>query len=249
MAEKSAYTSNGTAMSPFPETAVTEKRGVFGQPEGETADLAALLRSLGVDISGIADLHRLAAVSGERTTDPADLLGRFHYAAVMGCQLRKLSRQASGAEADLFLEKAALETAAYLEGKGFPAFIAHPEDEFDPLRRMGLLPVKVLAKQAGLGWQGRSLLIVSSEFGPIHRWIAVLTNLELVPGDPLPNQCGECRECIDKCPGGALRFAPFTDHPERREDVLDITACKGDDGCSVCLVVCPWAKQHIGSAG
>jgi epoxyqueuosine reductase len=86
-------------------------------------------------------------------------------------------------------------------------------------------------------------LIVSPEYGPIHRWIAVLTNLELQPGEPIDNRCGECRLCIDKCPGGALRYAAFLAHPERREDVLDIRACRGDEGCTVCLVVCPWVKQ------
>jgi hypothetical protein len=75
--------------------------------------------------------------------DPADLLGKFSFAIVLGIPLGKRS---SGSEADLFLEKAALDTAAYLEEKGFPAFTIHPEDEFDPVRRLGLLPLKVLGK-------------------------------------------------------------------------------------------------------
>jgi hypothetical protein len=29
--------------------------------------------------------------------------------------------------------------------------------------------------------------------------------------------------------------------------VLDITLCKGDDSCKVCLAVCPWFKSS--SAG
>ena len=120
--------------------------------------------------------------------------------------------------------------------------IVHTEDEFDPTNRIGLMSLKVLAKAAGLGWQGRSLLIVSPRYGPIHRWIAILTNMDLHDDEPIPNQCGDCSLCIDKCPQGVLTLAPFDDHPERREDVLDIGLCKGDDGCRVCLVVCPWAK-------
>jgi epoxyqueuosine reductase len=130
----------------------------------------------------------------------------------------------------------------YLEQRGEPALVIHTEDEFDPRQRIGLLSLKVLAKGAGLGWQGRSLLIVNPEYGPVHRWIAVLTNMELQADRPIPNRCGECSVCVDKCPKGALTLVSFDDHPDRREDVLDIQACLGDEGCTVCLVVCPWAK-------
>ena len=78
------------------------------------------------------------------------------------------------------IEKAALEIMSFLEGCGYPSLIIHTEDEFDPINRIGLLSLKVLAKEAGLGWQGRSLLIVSPEYGPIHRLIAILTNIPLI---------------------------------------------------------------------
>jgi epoxyqueuosine reductase len=142
------------------------------------------------------------------------------------------------------MEKAALDVMGYLEARGYPALIIHAEDEFDPIRRMELLSLKVLAKGAGLGWQGRSLLIISPEYGPVHRWIAVLTNMDLQADEPIPNQCGDCSLCVDKCPKGALTLVPFDDHPDRREDVLDIQACLGDEGCRVCLVACPWAKAE-----
>lgn len=104
------------------------------------------------------------------------------------------------------------------------------------------MSLKVLAKAAGLGWQGRSLLIVSPQHGPIHRWIGVLTDMEL-PGDtPIPNQCGDCALCVEECPAGALNLAAFDDHPACREDVLDINLFRGDDGCIECLTVCPWAQ-------
>jgi len=46
------------------------------------------------------------------------------------------------------------------------------------------------------------------------------------------------------CPKGALTLVPFDGHPDRREGVLDIQACLGDEGCKVCLVVCPWTKAE-----
>jgi len=142
------------------------------------------------------------------------------------------------------MEKAALEVMTYLEERCQSALIIHTEDEFDPRQRMGLLSLKVLVKGAGLGWQGRSLLIISPEYGPVHRWVAVLTDIDLHADVPIPNRCGDCSLCIDKCPKGALTLVPFDDHPEHRAEVLDIQACLGDEGCRVCLVVCPWTKAE-----
>jgi epoxyqueuosine reductase len=206
----------------------------------ETAKLKSIAKDLGVDLFGIADLKRLEGISFGGGGAPAGLTDRFRYAIVLGAQLHKLGKEATGADLDLFLEKAALRLSACLEKKNDRALIIHPEDEIDPVRRLGLLSLKVLAKAAGLGWQGRSLLIVSPEYGPVHRWIALLTNLELEPGAPLENRCGDCRLCVDNCPQQALKFVPFADHPEHREDVLDVQTCKGDDSCLVCLEVCPW---------
>lgn len=215
----------------------------------ETEQLKAFVLSLGIDLVGIADLEALAGMPAGIDLGAAGFLREYRYAVVLGAQLYKFGRRASGSEVSLLMEKAALDVMSYLEERGYPALIIHTEDEFDPIRRMGLLSLKVLAKGAGLGWQGRSLLIISPEYGPIHRWIAVLTGMELQADRPVPNQCGRCSLCIDRCPTEALRLVPFDDHPQQREDVLDIQACMGDDGCKVCLVVCPWGKGQRTAQG
>jgi epoxyqueuosine reductase QueG len=61
----------------------------------------------------------------------------------------------------------------------------------------------------------------------------------------MQNQCEFCTLCVDKCPQKALTAVSFEDHPEHREDVLNVETCKGDYGCKVCIVVCPWAQQHL----
>ncbi|GAK59481.1 iron-sulfur cluster binding protein [Candidatus Vecturithrix granuli] len=227
-----------------------DNRDSQNQQLGKTADLKFFVRSLGVDVVGIADLKLLGGMSiGIIASDSADFLRRYQWAIVLGAQLGKLGKNVSGTEVNVFLEKAALEIMAYLEEQGYCGLIVHTEDEFDPINRLGLLSLKMLAKGAGLGWQGRSLLIISPEYGPIHRWIAVLTNMDLQADEPIPNQCGDCSFCVDTCPYNALRFVSFDDHPEHREDVLDIRACRGDDGCTVCLLVCPWAKSNRSGAG
>ena len=208
-----------------------------------TTELNSFIAGLGVDMHAIADLRQLALKGGDMEFNAIDFWGKYLYAVILGVQLGKLGKDVTGVMADLFLERAALEVLNYLERKGYPCLIIHPEDEFDPVNRFGLVSLKVLAKEAGLGWQGRSLLIISPQYGPIYRLIAVATNLPLDPGHRMAGRCGKCTLCIKKCPAGALTLQYFDDRPVRREDVLDITKCKGDDGCLVCLEVCPWRTR------
>lgn len=137
----------------------------------------------------------------------------------------------------------AYDIMAYLDKRHYKYLVIHPEDEFDVQNRLGLLSLKILAKQAGIGWQGRSLLIISPEYGPIHRLIAVLTNMKLKPDRPVKNLCGDCTECINKCPKNSLMLRQFDDHPNSREEVLDIKTCLGDKGCMICILKCPYLKN------
>ena len=207
-----------------------------------TQELKDSVRGDGIDLIGIADLQRLEGMPIGIPDISTFITDNFRFAVVIGAQLYKLGRKATGSEVSLYMEKAAIQVQEYLEKLGNPSLIIHTEDEYDPDNRMGLLSLKVLAKEAGLGWQGRSLLIINPELGPVHRWIAVLTNMELEADLAIPNQCGDCSLCIDKCPTGALTLVDFDDHPKDRADVLDIHKCLGDEGCKICLAVCPWAK-------
>ncbi|SJZ32533.1 tRNA epoxyqueuosine(34) reductase QueG [Selenihalanaerobacter shriftii] len=64
---------------------------------------------------------------------------------------------------------------------------------------------RALARRSGIGWQGKNCSIINPEYGS---WIfigGVITNLELEIDSELEKECGECRECIESCPTGALK--------------------------------------------
>ena len=212
----------------------------------ETEDLKGFVRNLDVDLVGVADVRLLQGMPLGLPLDPSRFFQTYRYGIVMGLPVGKLGKKVPGRQISLSLEKAAIEVVAYLEERGYRALTIHTEDEFDPINRLGFMSLKVLGKAAGLGWQGRSLLIVSPRCGPLHRLVAVLTNMHLKADSPIPNRCDGCTLCIDSCPTGALKWVAFEDHPERREDVLDIRACLGDDGCRVCLITCPWGNFSTG---
>ncbi|MFX1307745.1 MAG: 4Fe-4S binding protein [Promethearchaeota archaeon] len=209
----------------------------------ERENLRKYIENLDVDIYGIADMKLLTEMETGLPIDTKKFLNMFLYAIVLGAQYGKLGKKASGGKTALFLEEAAFSIMEYLEDKGFRQLIIHTEDEFDPINRKGFMSLKLLAKTAGLGWQGRSLLIISPEYGPLHRLIAILTNLPLQTNQVIKNECGDCRKCIEACPRNALTFVAFEDHPSCREDVLDIKTCLGDNGCLVCILSCPRLKK------
>ena len=209
----------------------------------ETENLRKFIAKLNIDIYGIADMHLLKEMETGLPTDLKKFLNIFPYAIVLGAQYGKLGKKVSGGKTALFLEEAAFSIMEYLEDKGYKQLIIHTEDEFDPINRLGFMSLKILAKKAGLGWQGRSLLIISPEYGPLHRLIAILTDLPLQVNQAIKNECGNCQECIGACPQNSLTFIDFEDHPTRREDVLDIKTCLGDNGCMVCILSCPWLRK------
>jgi len=210
----------------------------------ESEHLKSFITDLGIDRVGIVDLKVLKGIPTGLPALPVldSVLKNYRYAVVMGIPFGKLGSKASGRDVSKFMEKAIVEVVSFMEEKRCYALPIHTEDEFDPVGRIGLLSLKAMAHAAGLGWQGRSLLIVSPDHGPLHRLGAVLTNMELQPDQPIENQCGECSICVDKCPTHALTLVKFKNHPETREDVLDLQRCLGDDSCPVCIKVCPFVS-------
>lgn len=63
---------------------------------------------------------------------------------------------------------------------------------------------RAIAVLAGIGWRGRSSLLVTPQFGARVRLVSVLTDMPLKADRPIEGNCGECRMCMDMCPAGAI---------------------------------------------
>ncbi len=105
---------------------------------------------------------------------------------------------------------------------------------------------KVAAHLAGLGWIGKNCLLVTPQVGPRARWISVLTDAPLAPtGEPMEEQCGGCRECVDICPAQAFTGRPFR-KGEPRSARFDVVKCEEyypNEACGLCLYVCPHGRR------
>ncbi len=147
--------------------------------------------------------------------------------------------------------------AAWLKQKGFRAepreatFHNLPADLITPL------PQKTVATLAGLGWIGKCALLITPEFGPALRLNSILTDAPLPVGAPIrASKCGECRVCVDICPGGAPSGKDWK-QGMARADFFDAFACQEacvrvgrERGlsnliCGKCVARCPYTIRWL----
>jgi len=109
------------------------------------------------------------------------------------------------------------------------------------------------AAQAGIGWHGKSTMLIDPRLGTWFFLGEILTTLDLPPDDPQPDRCGKCERCISACPTGAIT-APHRLDARRCISYLTIEL-KGSIpvklrplignrifGCDDCLDACPWNR-------
>lgn len=115
-------------------------------------------------------------------------------------------------------------------------------------------PVKevALATQAGLGWEGKHTLSLDRR-GSWYFLGEILCDLPLVYDDAISPHCGDCTQCIDHCPTGAIT-APYRVDARRCISYLTIEhhgsipvefrKPMGNRiyGCDDCQLVCPWNR-------
>jgi epoxyqueuosine reductase len=151
------------------------------------------------------------------------------------------------------LDDAASRVASLIQSKGYRALPVSASERISDEKICALFSHKLGARLAGLGWIGKSCLLVTKENGPRVRFISVLTDAPLEPtGKPLEQQCGDCTECVKACPAQAFTGRNFkADEP--REARYDAGKCERYFGslveegklsvCGMCLYSCPHGKN------
>lgn len=229
-----------------------------------TEELKVAARTAGADLVGAADL---GPFQGAGTLLPPHVLGQFTRAVSLAVHLDH--KIVDGIEAgptpdyaehhcevNARLDSITLQLVKWVAARGFSARAVPASQIMDEISLLGSISHKAVARLAGIGWQGKSLLIVSPQYGPRIRLSTVLTDMPLTPDRPLKNRCGTCAKCTTACPASAIKNVRTQDRYGSREDALYFNRCveqtcrfksRPDIGaqiCGVCVSVCPFGRRN-----
>jgi epoxyqueuosine reductase len=109
------------------------------------------------------------------------------------------------------------------------------------------------AAEAGIGWHGKSTMLIDEKLGTWFFLSEILTTLELPADKPARDRCGTCERCITACPTGAItaphkldarRCISYLTIELKSSIPLELRPLIGDRifGCDDCLDACPWNR-------
>ena len=101
---------------------------------------------------------------------------------------------------------------------------------------------KLAAHLAGLGWIGKSCLLITPEFGPRVRFTTILTDASLATGIPIDKKCGQCQICVVSCPVQAFKGKEFQpgDPVDMRFNTRACFEYRHTHPCGICVAKCPF---------
>jgi epoxyqueuosine reductase QueG len=140
--------------------------------------------------------------------------------------------------------------ATLLRKEGYTALICD-----DSKNKGSILPLKLAAIRAGIGWQGKNSMLVTKKYGTFLALGGIVTNANFEHNtEQETNRCKSCKKCQQACPLKALEQAYVLNKnkclsyllqndnlPEEAKTVIENRVID----CEICQQVCPWNTKHI----
>ena len=229
-------------------------------------DLRALAMSLGADLYGMADLRPYEAAMVEQG---GQLVSGYPFAISVGLRLldtivdqvpnrsqravRVSYRSHTYDVVNGRLDQISSLLASSLQREGYRSMPVPASERIDDDRICAMFSHKMAAHLAGMGWIGKSCLLVTPQYGPRVRWTTVLTDYPFSQvGTPMGPRCGDCEQCVKACPTGAFTGRMF-DQKEPREARFDAGKCERyfkdmekqmpKPVCGMCVYICPHGQN------
>jgi len=229
----------------------------YSEPVMDSSLLREKITGFGASLVGFADMREFApwprAISIALALDPVILKG------VKTGPTPEYYREYL--RANTTLNEIAQRTVRLLLGAGyraeaFPATIMDSDPEYKRTLRAAFQH-KTAATRAGLGFIGKSGLLITPNLGPRVRLVTVFTDLSFPTGQPiLEGRCGGCRLCVEACPAGAIKGREWRAGMARGE-LLEGRACYGEAKrllkervgrdeavCGICVAICPGGQMR-----
>ena len=118
-----------------------------------------------------------------------------------------------------------------------------------------ILPLKLAAIRAGLGWQGKHSLLISKKYGTFLALGGVITNADFEYNTKEEsNRCYKCDKCQKACPLSALDQPYVLNRDKCLSNILQVEHLPSEalpvmgnriGDCEICQQACPWNKKHL----
>jgi epoxyqueuosine reductase QueG len=219
--------------------------------------ITEFLLARGIDLFGFADLRSVGSLADEAGQSFPRAVS---YAVPMDAEImagikRGPNRQYAEeyARVNRKIDSLSQAMAEILMAKGCSSKALPASARTDTVHMRGDFPHKTAATRAGLGWIGRNCQLITKTHGPWVRLGTVFIDLPIEIDRPIRKSlCGECRECVEACPAGALVGNLWTPGIPR-EKLLDVRRCDEwkkkhyphfhqGHNCGICAAVCPFGK-------
>lgn len=220
---------------------------------------------LGASLVGVADIESLRELS----TNPPDLLKPFSRAISIALVLPLATFEQISDHptpiyksiyqtANLILDQIAFRAAMILQNDGFYSLPIPASQVLDKEKWTAAISHKAVARMAGLGWQGKNLLLITPQHGSRVRLVTILTTASLNADKPQKNRCGDCTACQDACPAQAIKGVNTKTHYKNRNEAMYFSRCvekvTGEFAkipevavpiCGICIKVCPFGRKTV----
>lgn len=130
----------------------------------------------------------------------------------------------------------------YLRQNGFATEVAHPLE--------GIVNFSLLGQYAGLGFIGKSGLLITPELGPRLKISAIFVSIANLPvydkenneHSWIPDYCDKCGKCVKACPEKALIQTESCCGDKEIKFIQEL--CIGcSQGCTYCINGCPFDQK------
>lgn len=232
-------------LSTFVEEGRSGEMEWFDRYHSLRLDPASLLVDRREDSSGAQAPHaRSAMVLGMVYVDR-------EYEAWLAHASFRIARYAVGRDYHRILKKRSLPIVSFLKQR-IPHLVSRVCVDSVPL------PEKILARKAGLGWQGKHTNLIHPSFGSWFVLCVILLSCGLEErcadafAAPPPDLCRDCALCVKACPTGALeeyridprRCLSYVTIESREDRTAQANRRKGwVFGCDICQEVCPFNRS------
>ncbi len=117
---------------------------------------------------------------------------------------------------------------------------------------------RAAAVRAGIGWRGKSTMVLTPGLGPWTLLGTIVTDADLEPTRPMVRDCGTCTACLPACPTGALDgvnldarrcLAAWLQTPGTLPHWIRPAIGRRIYGCDDCLTSCPPGGPSLRARG